>query len=71
MARVGNLFVVLLVLSVFFWLVESLFAANRDQARLPRRRGFRTDLTYWFITALLTRSISQVGLALILVVIYR
>lgn len=71
MGRIASLFVVLLVLSMFFWLVESLFAANRDQPRLPRRRGFRTDLTYWFITPLLTRSISQIGLALILVAIYR
>lgn len=71
MTRIGNLFVALLVLSALFWLVESLFAAKRDQPRLHRRRGFRTDLVYWFATPLLTRSVSQIGLALILVAIYR
>lgn len=71
MQRIGSLFVVLLVLSAFFWLVESLFAANPDQPRLLRRRGLATDLVYWFATPLITKSISQIGLVLILVLIYR
>ena len=71
MDRVGNLFVALLFLSGFFWLVESLFAANPSQPGLLRRRGLRTDLAYWFVTPLVTKSISQIGLALILIVIYR
>jgi len=70
MARIGGLFLALLVLSLFFWLVESLFAADPSQPRLLRRRGFSTDLVYWFATPLVTKSISQVGLALILVLIY-
>jgi sterol desaturase/sphingolipid hydroxylase (fatty acid hydroxylase superfamily) len=71
MERLGTLFVALLALSAFFWLVESLFAANPRQPRLLRRRGFFTDLVYWFVTPLLTRTVSQIGLALILIVVYR
>jgi sterol desaturase/sphingolipid hydroxylase (fatty acid hydroxylase superfamily) len=69
--RIAGLFVALLVLSAFFWLVESLFAANPAQPRLYKRRGFRTDLIYWFATPLVTKSVSQIGLVLILVLIYR
>ena len=71
MDRVGNLFVALLLLSGFFWLVESLFAANPGQPGLLRRRGLKTDLVYWFVTPLVTKSISQIGLAIILILIYR
>ena len=71
MDRVGNLFVALLLLSGFFWLVESLFAANPRQPGLLRRRGLKTDLVYWFVTPLVTKSISQIGLVLILVAVYR
>jgi sterol desaturase/sphingolipid hydroxylase (fatty acid hydroxylase superfamily) len=71
MDRIASLFVGLLVLSAFFWLVETLFAANPEQPRLYRRRGFKTDLVYWFVTPLVTRAVSQIGLALILIAIYR
>jgi sterol desaturase/sphingolipid hydroxylase (fatty acid hydroxylase superfamily) len=71
MERIGGLFVALLVLSAFFWVVESLFAANARQPRLPRRRGFGTDLVYWFATPLLTKTVSQVGLAVILMILYQ
>jgi len=71
MERVRGIFVALVILSAFFWLVESLFAANPRQPRPYRRRGFSTDLVYWFVTPLVTRAISQVGLALILVLMFR
>jgi sterol desaturase/sphingolipid hydroxylase (fatty acid hydroxylase superfamily) len=71
MNRIGGLLVALLVLSVFFWLVETLFAANPAQPRLPRRRGFTTDLWYWFATPLVTKGVSQLGIVLILVLVYR
>ena len=71
MARIGGLFLALLVLSLFFWLVESLFVADPSQPRLLHRRGFKTDLVYWFVTPLVTKSISQVGLVLILVLLFR
>jgi sterol desaturase/sphingolipid hydroxylase (fatty acid hydroxylase superfamily) len=71
MERLGTLFAALLILSAFFWLVESLFAANPRQPRLLRRRGFFTDVVYWFVTALLTRTVAQIGLGLILIAVYR
>jgi sterol desaturase/sphingolipid hydroxylase (fatty acid hydroxylase superfamily) len=71
MNRIGGLLVALLVLSVFFWLVETLFAANPAQPRLPRRRGFTTDLWYWFATPLVTKGVSQLGIVAILILIYR
>ena len=71
MDRIGNLFSALLLLSAFFWIVETLFAAKPDQPFLFRRGGFKTDLVYWFTTPLLTKSISQIGLVLILILIYR
>jgi sterol desaturase/sphingolipid hydroxylase (fatty acid hydroxylase superfamily) len=36
-----------------------------------RRRGFRTDLIYWFSTPVLTKAISQVGLVALMVLVYR
>lgn len=71
MERLGGLFVALVALSTFFWLVESLFAANPAQPRLLRRRGLVTDIVYWFVTPLATRTVSQIGLALILIALYR
>jgi sterol desaturase/sphingolipid hydroxylase (fatty acid hydroxylase superfamily) len=69
--RLGKLFVALLILSAFFWLVESLFAANPRQPRVIGRRGLGTDLVYWFTTPLLTQTIAQIGLAVILMILYR
>jgi len=71
MGRIAGLVVALLVLSAVFWLIESLFAANPRQARFYKRRGFRTDVVYWFVTTLVTKTISQIGLALLLIVLYR
>src|SRR5438477_9015906 len=69
MTRIEHLFLGLLVLSVFFWLIESLFAANPEQPKW--RPDIKTDLVYWFITPLVTKSLSQVGIGLILILIYR
>ena len=66
-----NLFVALVLLSAFFFLVESLFTATPGQPMSYRRRGFATDVLYWFVTPLVTKSIAQVGLAVILVVMFR
>lgn len=71
MDQIGRLFVGLFVLSAFFWVVESLFAANPRQPRLWRRRGLGTDLLYWFATPLLTKTVSQIGLAVILMLVYQ
>jgi len=71
MNRLAGLFIGLLVLSVFFWVVAALFAANRGQPRGPRRQGFWTDVIYWFATPLITKSVPEAGLALLLVLIYQ
>jgi sterol desaturase/sphingolipid hydroxylase (fatty acid hydroxylase superfamily) len=71
MNRLIGLFVALLLLSAIFWMVEALFAANRGQPRGPRRQGFWTDVLYWFATPLVTRSVSEIGLAVLLVLVYR
>ena len=71
MQRIVGLFVALGVLSLLFWAVERIFAARPSQPRFYRRRGFWTDIVYWFATPLLTRSVSQIGLAVILVLLYR
>jgi sterol desaturase/sphingolipid hydroxylase (fatty acid hydroxylase superfamily) len=69
--RIIGLFIGLGLLSLIFWIVESLFAAKPDQPRLAGRRGFRTDLVYWFATPLVTKSVSQIGIAVILILIFR
>lgn len=71
MDRIAGLFIGLGVLSLVFWVFESLFAAKPDQPRLFRRRGIGTDLIYWFATPLITRSVSTLGLGIILLAIYR
>lgn len=71
MNRIAGLFIALLVLSLFFWVVERLSGARSGSRMAHRRRGFRVDLAYWFTTPLVTRSVSQVGLGVILVLIYR
>jgi sterol desaturase/sphingolipid hydroxylase (fatty acid hydroxylase superfamily) len=71
MNRIGGLFFALTLLSAVFWAIESLFAANPRQLRFYRRRRFRTDLAYWFLTPLVTKSISQIGMAVILILLYR
>ena len=71
MNRIGGLFIALTLLSAVFWVIESLFPANPRQLRFYRRRGFRIDLAYWFLTPLVTKSISQIGMAVILILLYR
>jgi sterol desaturase/sphingolipid hydroxylase (fatty acid hydroxylase superfamily) len=71
MQRLVGLFIVLFALSAFFWLVERSYAAIPEQPPLYRRRGFWTDLAYWFTTPLLTRAVANVGLVILLMLIYR
>src|SRR5262245_44458399 len=70
MHRIGGLIVGLLLLSAVFALIESLFAATAREPRL-RRKALGTDIAYWFLTPLVTRSVSQIGLAIILIILYR
>jgi sterol desaturase/sphingolipid hydroxylase (fatty acid hydroxylase superfamily) len=71
MERLPVIFAALLLLSVLFGLIETLFPANPGQARWRGRRGLKTDLVYWFLTPLFTKALSNVGLVIILVLMYR
>jgi sterol desaturase/sphingolipid hydroxylase (fatty acid hydroxylase superfamily) len=71
MERLSVLFAALLVLSVLFGLIETLFPANAEQPRWRGRKGLRTDLVYWFLTPLFTKVLSNVGVVIILVLLYR
>jgi sterol desaturase/sphingolipid hydroxylase (fatty acid hydroxylase superfamily) len=56
------------VLSIGFAIVERIWPANR-QARL--RDGLATDLGYWALITLVTKPLTQVGIGLGLVLMYR
>ena len=71
MKQILGLIIVLAVLSALFWILETLFAARPQQANTFKRRGFTTDLMYWFATPFITRSVTQIGIVLILMMIYR
>lgn len=55
----------LVVLAAVFGLVEWLAPARRGQRRL--RAGVSTDVTYWFFTPLVTKSITRVAIVLVVI----
>ncbi len=55
----------LVVLALVFGLIEWLAPALPEQRRL--RRGVPTDLTYWFFTPLVGKSLSRVAIVLVVV----
>ena len=57
----------LLVLGVVFGALEWLRPARTGQGL--RRPGLATDLTYWFFTPLVTKSLTRVGIVLALIVV--
>jgi len=67
--RIEHIFFALIILSAFFWVVESLFAANPEQPKW--RPDIRTDIVYWFITSLMTKTIANVGLGAGFYLVYR
>jgi hypothetical protein len=71
MERLPVIFAALLLLSVLFGLIETLFPAKPGQARWRGRRGLKTDLVCWLLTPLFTKALSNVGLVAILVLMYR
>lgn len=60
-----SLVVGFLVLAIFFSILERIFPAVRG--RPVFRRGFRTDLFYWFFTPVVTKSIGHVCAVIALV----
>lgn len=61
----GALVVSLVVLAVVFGVIEWIAPARPQQPRL--RKGVSTDLTYWFFTPLVTKSITRVAVVIVLV----
>src|SRR5262245_18184284 len=51
-----------LLLAVLFWPLERLWPSTPGQP--VRRRGFRTDVAYWFFTPFVTKGISRAGAVL-------
>lgn len=66
MDQVGKIAVGLLILGTIFWLLETVFPAQRTQPKL--RKTLKTDLIYWFFTPLVTKSITRVAVIAALVV---
>lgn len=69
MERVEHLFIALVVLSTIFWAIESFFAANPEQPKW--RPDIRTDIVYWFVTSLMTKTVAKAGIGVGLYLIYR
>ncbi len=59
-----SLLVTLLLLSVVFFVVERLAARGRNRRQPVFRKGWATDVVYWFATALLTKPFLRVILIL-------
>ncbi len=62
---VAGLVVSLVVLGLVFGLIEWLAPARPEQPRL--RAGIPTDVTYWFFTPLVTKSITRVTIVIVVV----
>ncbi len=56
--------VLFLVAMIFFWFIERFFAANRQQPFF--RKGYKSDVLYWFMTPILSRSAFKYVLVVIL-----
>jgi len=63
---VGKLVVGFILLAILFTIVERLFPANSKQRWW--RRGFRTDLAYWFFTPFVAKPLAH-GVAIVLLVL--
>ena len=63
--KIVNLTIGFVLLTLVFWVIESLWPSMPAQRKL--RRGLGTDLVYWFFTPLVTRAISQLAVLIALV----
>ncbi|MBI1354338.1 MAG: sterol desaturase family protein [Acidobacteria bacterium] len=57
-ARILGLLIGFVLLTLLFWTIELRWPGIPAQKRL--RRGFRTDVFYWFFTPLVTRGLSRI-----------
>ena len=63
-----QLIVVFIVLTSVFWLVEYAWPGVRGQKFI--RRGFGTDILYWFFTPLVTKAVSKLAVLIALVPVF-
>jgi sterol desaturase/sphingolipid hydroxylase (fatty acid hydroxylase superfamily) len=68
MEKITSLVIAFFVLSLIFSVLESLFAANKDQKRI--RSGYRTDLIYWFCTPIIFKGITIISIAVAFGIIF-
>lgn len=68
MTKITGLIAAFVILSVVFSLLESLFAANREQKRI--RAGYKTDLIYWFCTPLVFKTITLTAMVIVFSLLY-
>ncbi len=68
MKKLAGLIIAFGILLVFFWIVEFLWPAVKGQRRV--RKGFVTDLFYWFFTPLISKSAAQLAVLIALVPVF-
>ena len=66
--KIVNLTIGFVLLTLIFWVIESLWPSIPAQPKL--RRGLGTDLVYWFFTPLVTRAISLLAVLIALVPLF-
>ncbi|MCI0443385.1 sterol desaturase family protein [bacterium] len=64
MSELLKIAVALLILGAVFWLIESFFPSRLSQRKW--RKGITIDLSYWFFTPLVTKTISRVAIVVLL-----
>lgn len=69
MPAISRLVIALIVLSIMFWIVEYLFAANPLQKK--SRQDIKTDLIYWFFTPLILKNVTTIAIGLTLFAVFR
>jgi sterol desaturase/sphingolipid hydroxylase (fatty acid hydroxylase superfamily) len=67
-ARFIRTLVLFVVLTIVFGFLERVFPSIPNQPRL--RRGFGTDVLYWFFTPMVTQVLTMVAVAIILLPVY-
>ena len=68
MEKVTHLIAGFFILSVIFSILESAFAANKNQKIF--RRGYRTDLAYWFMTPMGFKTITLASMAVVFSIVF-
>ncbi|HEY9599223.1 MAG TPA: hypothetical protein V6D33_16275, partial [Cyanophyceae cyanobacterium] len=67
-ARFIRTLVLFFVLTIVFGILERLFPSIPNQPRL--RRGFGTDIFYWFFTPMVSQVLTIIAVAIVLLPVY-